>query len=218
MKYLTSQEIDCVATDYICFKKLIDDSDSEELRYIFKGFQNRCIEKLESLVTTKVGKYRKFSNYLDLKQDGLEALLAALGTYKPEKGCFKWWADRYIKTRISRSANAHSTIRYPMSKAKQNTPYKTNNIPVIIDISSSPLSEVETSSINAHLHKAINTLSEEHKTIVTMTYGLEGVRPQSVKNILELLHITRAKYVKLLKESRNKVKGYFVRLERGIDG
>ena len=152
MRSLTTQEIDTLAENYICFRDVAKKYQSPPIIAAFKNYEEHCVKKLGRLVDQKVRKYKKFSNYIDLRQDGLEALLLAFNTFDPKKGSFAWWADKYISTRIYRAANAHSTIRYPIEKAKKFMPYKTNCIPVIVDSTQNPAEKVE-SRQNSHYIK-----------------------------------------------------------------
>ena len=87
----------------------------------FEKQQKICVEKFKYLITMKTNRYKKFSNYEDLNQDGYEALLKAMKNYNPDKGIFFYWAFKYINTRISRCANLHTAIRYPLKYSKTNS-------------------------------------------------------------------------------------------------
>ena len=120
MKYSEYDEIDqYISKLYKMKQKLKKDNN---LLKDFESYQKFCIDKCRCLVANRVGKYKKFSNYEDLEQDGYEALVLALRTYNPKKGSFTWWADKYISTRIARCANTHSTIRFPLKKAREIKP------------------------------------------------------------------------------------------------
>ena len=58
--------------------------------------KNLCIEKFSYLVTMKTGRYKTFSNYDDLNQEGYEALLKGMNNYNPKKGNVFWWFHKYI--------------------------------------------------------------------------------------------------------------------------
>ena len=172
----------------------------------FKDYQNYCAEKFSGMVLSRASKYRKFSNYSDLVQDGFEALMMALETYNPKKGNFSWWADKYIKTRLSRSANAHSTIKIPLKKAKDMQPYKTNSIPLLIDNSNNPLNDVERTEEHEAIWQALDELSETQKQAILMRHEFNGKKDASVSKISETLNISRLACTKLLSEAESKLR------------
>lgn len=212
MKCLSLQEINSIAADYIYFKKVVGKYKSKPLQKAFKTFQNECMRKLEYLVLMKVYRYKNFSNYKDLKQDAYEALLSSLDTFDPDKGSFGWWSSQYIKTKVSRAANAHSTIRYPMHKAKKDAPYKLNYIPESIDDSLSPFKRIELSERCENINKVLNELSNEHRMVLNMTFGCNNSRKYSVSKIIKMLGITRSRYAKLLLDAKKEIKKHFERI------
>jgi len=214
MKCLVKEELDSLSHDYICFKRVVEKFDSKELRKVFLTYQKSCIKKLEYLVFMKTYKYKSFPNYFDLRQEAFEALLLAFNTYDPNKGSFTWWANQYIKTRVSRAANAHSTIRFPLHKTKEMTPYKTNKMPIMVDKRPDPLQLAESSEDSQNIQEAIKSLPEKHQAVVNMTFGCNNVRQQSINNILGILDLTRSQYIKILKESKYKIKEHILHLER----
>ena len=137
----------------------------------------------------------------------------AFNTFDPDKGSFSWWADKYISTRISRAANAHSTIRFPIKKAKELKPYKTNTIPIIIDEGASPCQSAEDSENSVNINNAINNLSDSHRNVVNMTYGFNGVRERTVGIMLKDLDLTRQQYTKLLREAKEQIRQQLVILK-----
>lgn len=96
-------------------------------RSLLKEYREKkeiCWEGFDYLVLLKAKKYKIFPNYPDLVQEGRIALLASLETFDPKKGSFTWWANQYIKTKLSREANKHSTMRVPMKMARTFSPQK----------------------------------------------------------------------------------------------
>jgi RNA polymerase sigma factor (sigma-70 family) len=172
----------------------------------FDNYKNYCMKILSPLVLRRVCKYKNFSNYEDLKQDGFEALLLALNTYDPDKGAFTWWAGHYIKTRVSRAANTHSTIRFPLQKTKEFIPHKESYEPIVIDKGLSPLKNAEEAENKRALKNAMESLSKRHRAVINMTFGLNNTRPKSVNDIAKTLSITHSEYLKLMRESKKKMK------------
>lgn len=180
----------------------------------FERFQNFCMQELNFLVQKRVAKYKKFANYKDLQQDGYEALLYALRTFRREKGCFSWWADKYISTRVSRAANTHSTIRFPLKATKENKPHKisidtgSEEQAQILSQETCPpsdllLEQAESNSIVANL---LSKVEQPYQDLLRLTFGLGNVQQVPVSKIIEQFQISRSQYLRLLEEAKTKFK------------
>jgi len=163
-----------------------------------KKHEKICIQNFKYLVTMKTGRYKAFSNYDDLNQEGFEALIKAMNNYNPKKGSFFWWAHKYIDTRISRSANLHTTIRYPLKVAKNNTPHKEAIMPTLIEERYCPDKELEESQLNNAIQNAFSVLTGEQKEIINLAYGFDGDKPISINKICKKLSISRLSCIKTI--------------------
>jgi RNA polymerase sigma factor (sigma-70 family) len=163
-----------------------------------KKHENLCIEKFKYLVSMKTGRYKSFSNYADLNQEGFMALITAMNNYNPKKGSFFWWAHKYIDTRISRSANLHTTIRYPLRVAKNETPHKEAIMPTLIEERYCPDKELEDSQSMYALQTAMASLNETQKEIVSLAFGLDSDKPMSINKICKKLDISRLQCIKTI--------------------
>lgn len=205
MRGISKIEVDKIAKQYITLRRKALKSKDIKVLAEFKEFQNYCIEKLSYLVTGRTSRYRQFSNYQDLTQDGFEALILALKTYKPRKGCFVWWAHKYIDTRVSRAANAHSTIRYPLKKAKKLNPHKVSGLPLMLD-PRDPLENTENAEIRDKVLKAVYDLPEDQKNIILLAFGFSVAPSDSVNFISKELSMSRTTCVKLLDMAKENLK------------
>lgn len=212
-KYADQKEMDLIATEYINLRNKIKNNSNKILLKEFKEYQNFCITKCKSLVLSKVGKYQKFSNYKDLEQDGFEALILALKTYDPSKGSFSWWANKYIHTRVSRSANTHSTIRFPLKKAKEIKPFKVSTIPILIDVQPNPAEHLEITQQSLYIKSAIKELPETHQKLINVIYGFHGSKPHSINKAIKLLNIPRSECFQILEEAKIKIKNKLINME-----
>jgi RNA polymerase sigma factor (sigma-70 family) len=158
------------------------------------------------LINNKTSRYKKFSNYQDLQQDGFEALIHAFETYDPRKGDFTWWASKYIGTRVSRSANCHSTIKIPLKKAKELPPFKDSKIPNVIDEKNIPDLGVENAQMSSILMDAINELPEQHKRALLLHYDFSGNNECSISSVSRALMVSRPMCIKILTEATEKLK------------
>jgi RNA polymerase sigma factor (sigma-70 family) len=162
----------------------------------YQTHQKLCMEKFKYLITMHTDKYRGFFNYEDLNQEGFEALLKAMKNYNPEKGSFFWWAHKYIETRISRTANLHTTIRYPLKYAKAHPPHKEANLPTIIETRFCPDISLENTEIRSIIQKSMKRLNKEQKKVVKLAFGFTGDKPMSINKICKKMKISRINCIK----------------------
>lgn len=203
---LTEQESNDLMNKLLELRAKVKDSNDAKLTTELKRHEQICIEKFKYLVTMKTGRYKAFSNYEDLNQEGFEALIKAMKTFNPKKGCFFAWAHNYIGTRISRSANLHTTIRFPLKVAKANTPHKESVMPVMIEERYCPDKEMEESQTNQAITNALAALTKEQKEVISLAYGFDGDKPMSINKICKKLSISRLSCIKTINSALSSMK------------
>lgn len=171
---------------------------SREVVDIYNKHQNLCMQKFAYLVKMRTNKYKGFYNYDDLNQEGFEALIKAMNNYNPKKGSFFWWAHKYIDTRISRSANLHTAIRYPLKFAKTTTPHKESQIPVMIEPRFNPDKILETDQLRRAIEAAMHLLNTEEKEIISLAFGFSGDKPLSINKICKRKNLSRLTCMKAI--------------------
>lgn len=157
----------------------------------FKAHERICIEKFQYLVAMRTEKYRGFHNYDDLNQEGYEALIKAMKNYDIKRGNFFWWAHKYISTRISRSANLHTTIRYPLKYAKTNPPHREAILPLLIEYRFCPDKDLDNVEIAKIISDAMLHLNRQQRKVMKLIFGLTGDKPYSVNKICKTMNISR---------------------------
>lgn len=186
MKYYDQVVSDSVADTYNQLK-------STNLKE-FNKYQSYCFEYFKPIITWRASKYRNFANYEDLIQEGFEALCLALKSYKKEKGAFTWWADKYISTRIARSANAHSTVRIPIHKAKELPPIRMALTSLKLsekeDFDTNPQSAFIKSEEISQIKKMIGNLPLASKEAIEMYWGI-GRPEMSMRSIMKNLKMNK---------------------------
>lgn len=203
---LTEQEAQDLMIKLIDLRTQIKSSDDPKLVTELKAHEKICMEKFRYLVTMKTGRYKVFSNYDDLNQEGFEALIKSMNNYNPKKGSFFWWAHKYIDTRISRSANLHTTIRYPLKVAKATTPHKESVMPLMIEERYCPDKELEESQATKAIYGAISILSSEQKEVINLAFGFDGDKPMSINKICKKLSISRLSCIKTINSALSTMK------------
>lgn len=195
---LTEQEAQDLMTKLIDLRAQAKSSEDAKIVHELKKHESICMEKFRYLVTMKTGRYKAFSNYDDLNQEGFEALIKAMNNYNPKKGSFFWWAHKYIDTRISRSANLHTTIRYPLKVAKASTPHKESVMPLLIEERFCPDKELEESQNLQAIQSALDKLSNNQREVINLAFGFDGDKPMSINKICKKLSISRLSCIKTI--------------------
>jgi RNA polymerase sigma factor (sigma-70 family) len=198
---INMEEAQQLMETFIELREKSRETKSSEDRINFERHEELCIRKFTYLVTMKTNKYKAFSNYEDLNQEGMEALVKAMKNYNPKKGNFFWWGHHYIGTRISRSANLHTTIRVPLKVAKITPPHKEAVLPLLVEEKYCPDKELETSQDAYAVFEAMGTLSTEQKNIINLAFGFGNEKPLSINKICKRLGISRVNCIKVINGS-----------------
>ena len=203
---LTEQESLDLMVKLIDLRTKFKETSDPKIKSELNNHEQVCMAKFRYLVTMKTGRYKTFSNYDDLNQEGYEALIKAMKTFKPNKGSFFAWAHKYIGTRISRSANLHTTIRYPLKIAKATAPHKESIMPIQIEERYCPDKQLEESQTNYLIHKAISVLTIKQKEIINLAFGFDGDKPMSINKICKKLNISRLDCIKSINNALSVMK------------
>lgn len=200
------EEADKIMAEFVKLRETYEQTRSKEDYKKYKEQETLCIEKFDYLIKMRTGKYRLFSNYEDLNQDGRVALLNAMKTYKADMGNWFAWAHQYIETKVRRNANLHTAIRYPLKVAKEVAPHKENYMPEIVEEVFCPDTQMETNELSFSINSAIGSLNKQQQKIINMAFGFEGDKPMSINKICHSLKISRAVCIKEIKEGIANVK------------
>lgn len=179
-------------------------------KYELHKLETLCMEKFRYLITMRTNKYKGFSNHEDLVQEGYEALLKAMSNYNPNKGNFFWWVHKYIDTRISRSANLHTTIRYPLKFAKNTPPHKESTMPIMIEPKFNPDTMLEDDQLRRAVETAMMDLNPDQREVVSLAFGFNGDKPLSINKICKRKNLSRPSCMKTINSAlgviRDKIK------------
>jgi RNA polymerase sigma factor (sigma-70 family) len=191
---------------FIKLREKYSKSNNKKDLFVLNKHERICVEKFKYLVSMRTDRYRGFYNYEDLNQEGFEALIKAMKNYDPKKGSWFWWAHKYIETRISRSANLHTTIRYPLKFAKLNTPHKESVLPILIEGRFCPDKNLEGAETLKAVQSAMEYLNKEQKDIINFAYGFDGDKPLSINKICKKLNISRLNCIKTINNALSVLK------------
>lgn len=176
----------------------------------FKKHQTLCLQKFKYIIDTKISKYRQFSNYEDLSQEGNQALLKAMDTCDISRGLFFSWAHKHVATAISRKANQHSIIRVPMKVSKNAPPKQELVMPALLDEVAFPDHYVEQAEIKKIIAKSLNSLSKVQRLVTTLYFGIDTNDNFSINKISLQTKMSRDLCISILNESivvlKNEVK------------
>ena len=174
-------------------KKIFDGIKTKKNELHYNKCFNDAINKFSYIVEKHTNRYKKYSNYEDLFQEGLFGLTMALNKYDPNrsKNFFKF-ANWYIKTRVKRAANKFDTINIPMHVAKQQKLIKVADLPILVDKEKTPYEEMESRQLHKNIHDALELLSDIQKRVVCAFFGFGNYNKNERGSI-----ITIAKQMKL---------------------
>lgn len=199
-------ELENMAKKFVKLRRKAELTDDIKVREDFEIFKKDCMEKFRPLVLQRASKYKKYPNYEDLEQDGFEALMMALKSYIPEKGSFTWWADKYISTRIARSANAHSTIRFPIKIARELKPHKVSYMPVLVDPDADPMADAFNEERKEIVLEAVKTLPEKHQKLINLLFDLQPHRFKNLSQLLKNLSLSYLDYCQMMQEAKDELR------------
>jgi RNA polymerase sigma factor (sigma-70 family) len=199
---LTIKESQELMATYFKLRKQYEENKSLKNRLEFERHERLCVEKFQYLITMRTSRYKTFSNYEDLNQEGLEALLKAMKSFNPKKrSLFFWWAHKYIDTRIARSANLHTTIRYPLKVAKETAPHRESMesvIPLLIEETYCPVLQLEKLQTDVCVSDVLKTLKKKEREIIKLAFGLDGDKPMSINKLCKKFRMSRPYCIKTI--------------------
>ena len=121
-KRLTSEEFDDLIEKYISLRNESNNLSKKKSDLFL--FEKEMMIHVNRLIDSYSYKYKRFSNYEDLKQEALESFLKSILTFDKSKGKFVGWIKAYSETKIKRQAKNHSAISISLKEAKKTPPMK----------------------------------------------------------------------------------------------
>lgn len=206
---MTQDEANLILEPFIKARDNYNNNNSESNYIKYKKELDKCTNEFTYLVLNYASKYKGFSNYNDLVHDGIIALIMGLNSFKAGKGSWFFWAKRYIKTKLAREANKHSTIKIPMTKAKEMTPYKVKDVPEQSHNRQEVDSVFDTYNKKEnvrHIKVALSKLPLIEREIVEMHFELGRKSDKSISKICANLGIDRKDCLKHLSRAKKTLK------------
>jgi RNA polymerase sigma factor (sigma-70 family) len=203
---MTTNEGQELMIELIKLKKIAKETKRKHDILTYEKHFALCMSKFEYLVKMKTSKYKTFANYEDLNQEGREAMIKAMNTFDPKKGNWFAWAHDYIGTRIFRSANLHTAIRYPLKFARETPPHKETFMPELIEEHMCPDTDLERSQMTTAVHNALSVLTKQQKEIVSLAFGFNGGNPLTVNKICRKIRMNRLDCFAILEEALSLMK------------
>lgn len=196
---------DKLALDYLETNDKIRFANSEAEKIKLEASLKEILISLKSLIYMRCSRYKKFSNFDDLVQDGYEALLMAFKTYRPGKSAFTWWSNKYIATKIARSASKHNLIKIPIAKAKNMKMVRADTISSSVDENQSEIL-LENSILIKKISNILNKMPLEDQEIFKYVYENNKNKTDQVINNTNFTkkELTR-RYRKILKNIKSNI-------------
>jgi RNA polymerase sigma factor (sigma-70 family) len=168
---LSESEAQDLFNKYVELKTLSETDSSYERK--LARHKNLMVSKFSYIIESKTYRYKKFSNYQDLYQDGCEALMMAVKTYSPQKGSIFWWMHKYIGTKIARCANAHSTMKTSIKKASNGEIPRRDDLPINITDTTTPYDLFNAEESKKIVRDKLEKLSTDDYKLITQFYKIE---------------------------------------------
>jgi len=207
IKVTKEMEINTAILDKLIeLRKKKDETKSKIDEIKYNKFFVEALIKFEYIVHLHCNKYKRYSNYQDLLQEGRIGLMTALNKFDPNRSrnIFKLM-NWYIKTKIKRQANKYDIINVPMAIAADSALIRTNDLPTITDTSIDAIDILEKEQIINNIKEALKHLSDIHKYVVCLYYGIDTDgklgNKVSISSIAKQMKTTRTNVEKLLSEA-----------------
>jgi RNA polymerase primary sigma factor len=194
---------------------LLKPKEEEDLAYRIKAGDIKAREKMiESnlrLVVSIAKYYRgKGLPLIDLIAIGNEGLIRAVDKFDPErKNKLSTYASYWIKQRISRALflkeKKWRRIKFfPSFYDKENGEYK-ELLKNAAD-KKNQLDELRYKEMLYSLERSINDLDARDKEIIERRYGLNGYKPATLKEIGEIVHLSRERVRQIERDALNELR------------
>jgi RNA polymerase sigma factor (sigma-70 family) len=196
---LTTEEADALVHDLLALRAKVQENPS--LKRSLDQLEAKCVKSFAYIVAMHTAKYKNFFNYDDLNQDGLEALTRALKSYQPGAGNIFWWCHHYVETKISRRANTHTTIRFPLRKAKEIAPQRESIRDTTKFDINDPVMTHDRVELMDGVRKIVSKLeSDQQREAITDYFGLNG-SSKNIDQIAKEQGITKSRCLRQLRKN-----------------
>jgi DNA-directed RNA polymerase sigma subunit (sigma70/sigma32) len=203
---LTSDQIDDLVEKYISLKQ--KSKTDKKINKEFVSFEKEFVYHMNKIIDLYTYKYKRFSNYEDLRQDAFQSLMLAVDSFKRSKGKFVGWVKMYSKTKVFREANKHSALKVPMEKAKTLPPIKVSmedyEMEKRPDLKDSPEQTVIKNNLWFKIKKSFQKLSKNELKVIEYHFKIND----EFSNITELcssLSLSAFDYKNILKNAVKKI-------------
>lgn len=215
---ITEQEVQNLIHTLTILKEKYNLSKTTADKHKLNLHKNLLIKQLEYQIDMKIGKYKKYNNYEDIKQEALLRVARAIETYDQNKGSFFWWFHRYVDTTISRIANQHSAIRFPMKFAKDNLPIRTSIKKIDKNVKGFELLfeslhdnrlpdfRLEYNEFSVTFNKIFAKLPRHQQDVINLAFGFDSGKAMSIDKISNKLNITKSTCLRTIKSALSTMK------------
>ena len=207
---LSSSEIDSLVEKYLSIRD--KDKINKEKKGYFSIFEKEFVGHMNRIVDLYTYKYKRFSNYEDMRREAFVSLMLALDSFDKKKGNFVGWAKMYVKTKMSRSANKHSTLKIPMKEANDIPPIKiamedlpTEDLMRSSSAKDSPEQITIKNDLWLKVRKSFHKLSEKELKIIQYHFSVDNNEYSNIAELCSSLAISAFDYKRHLKNAAKKV-------------
>jgi RNA polymerase sigma factor (sigma-70 family) len=165
--------------------------------------QDKIIAKLSFLVYGQTKRYRSFSNYDDLVQEGFIGLVKAVRKFQWHRfPNFFVYSDQWIRHYVKRAASKFDIVYNPN---KDRVVYAEPGEDEA-DPNETPDEILFTQERRASISKILNEFSDREREIVQKIFGLNGSLPETLREIGPQFNLTHERVRQIKNNVLNKLK------------
>jgi RNA polymerase sigma factor (sigma-70 family) len=190
------------------FKKIDEFKDNSilpqnKIDLIVTKKQDEIINKLSFLVYNQARQYRNFPNYDDLVQEGFIGLLKAVRKFKWQRfPNFFVFSDQWIRHYVKRAAGRFDIVYNPNKTRVIYAEPDENEV----DLRETPDETLFAQERRRNISRILGEFSEQDKKIVQKIFGLDGERPQTLREIGPQFNLTHERIRQIKENVLNKLK------------
>jgi RNA polymerase nonessential primary-like sigma factor len=169
------------------------------------AIQDKMIKGLSFLVYSMAKRYRRFSNYEDLTQEGFIGLLRAVRKFNRNLfPNFFVYSERWIRHSISRAASRFDIVYSPNRQRVVYSDHSGAGEDELVDSPEEEFIEKEKAQV---VRRALGNFCDRDREIVERVFGLNTNNPQTLRNIGPNYNLTHERIRQIKNQVIEKLKG-----------
>lgn len=178
----------------------------DQLKRQVENIQNRIVTELSFLVYSVTKPYRSFPNYEDLVQEGFIGLVKAVRRFDHTRfPNFFVFSEQWIRHSVKRAASRFDVVYNPdKTRVVYAEPSEVSKEEEqVVD---TPEEQFFTMERNERIAEVLGELPERDREIVKRIFGLDGYKPQTLREIGPLFDLTHERIRQIKNKAISKLR------------